>query len=374
MQRVKELDSIRGLAALSVVIHHLWFPAVGTVGGFGHGVDLLFVLSGYLITTIILDNALTEGFLFSFYARRFLRIWPAYYLALGIVVLTNGLLPTPGNLEDLPFFLTYTQVVGHCWIGRELTFPVAFCHTWSLAIQEQFYIFWPVVIWLVGRRGLPALALATVGLAVAARAWGINHSILITRCDALALGGLLAGLIGDRTSAQQMSAHSRNRFTILSLAAPGVVFVLLSCTRLLNARWPGLAPAGSAVSLKLLAENLILVATVGMIVLYSGHPALRWLRNPLLVYLGTISYGIYMYHHIIFKLWDNCAASYGWRENFGIDLFKLGLSIALAILSWHLVERPILALKRWLRYQPKAKRPSVEIASQGTAFSGVKVG
>jgi peptidoglycan/LPS O-acetylase OafA/YrhL len=66
MQRIKELDSIRGLAALIIVIFHLWFPAVGVLG---FAVDLFFVLSGYLITVIILDNALTEGFLFSFYAR-----------------------------------------------------------------------------------------------------------------------------------------------------------------------------------------------------------------------------------------------------------------------------------------------------------------
>ena len=84
MQRVKELDSIRGLAALTIVIYHLWFPAVGV---FGLAVDLFFVLSGYLITTIILDNALTEGFLFSFYVRRSLRIWPVYYLTLAAVVL-----------------------------------------------------------------------------------------------------------------------------------------------------------------------------------------------------------------------------------------------------------------------------------------------
>ena len=84
MQRVKELDSIRGLAALAIVIYHLWFPAVAA---FGLAVDLFFVLSGYLITTIILDNALTEGFLLSFYARRSLRIWPVYYLTLSAVVL-----------------------------------------------------------------------------------------------------------------------------------------------------------------------------------------------------------------------------------------------------------------------------------------------
>lgn len=371
MQRVKELDSIRGLASVTIVIYHLWFPAVGV---FGLAVDLFFVLSGYLITTIILDNALTEGFLFSFYVRRSLRIWPVYYLTLAVVVLINGFLPTPGNLGDLPFYLTYTQEIAHSWMGREPTFPLAFRHTWSLAIEEQFYIFWPVMIWIVGRRGLPAMVLAVVGVAVSARAWGVNHFILITRCDGLALGGLLAGLIGERARAYQMSSWSRTRFTTLSLATPGVVLMVIVCTTLLNARWPELAPPSTIDSLKMLGTNLVLFATVGGIVLHSGRSELRWLRNPLLVYLGTISYGIYIYHYIIINSWHNFALHYGWPENLVVDLLKLGASIALAMLSWHLVERPILVLKEWFCYQPSVQRPSVEIASQVTELSNLKMG
>ena len=371
MQRIKELDSIRGLAALIIVIYHLWFPAVGALG---LAVDLFFVLSGYLITVIILDNALTEGFLFSFYARRSLRIWPVYYLTLGAVVLINGFLPTPGNLADLPLYLTYTQEVAHSWMGREPTFPLAFRHTWSLAIEEQFYIFWPVMIWLVGRRGLPVMALAVIAVAVVARICGVNHFVLITRCDGLALGGLLARLIGERVRTQQMSFRHRARFITLSLAASGVVLMMLFSIKLLNERRPGLAPPSTIDSLKMLGANLTLFATVGGIVLHAGRSELRWLRNPLLAYLGTISYGIYLYHHILFKLWDNFAVRYGWPENLVVDLFKLGASIVLAMLSWHLVERPILALKARFRYQPSAQCRPVEIASEVTGFAGVKVG
>ena len=145
-------------------------------------------------------------------------------------------------------------------MGREPTFPLAFRHTWSLAIEEQFYIFWPVMIWIVGRRGLPAMALAIVGVAVTARAWGVNHFILITRCDGLALGGLLAGLIGERARAHQMSSRSRARFTTLLLAAPGVVLMVLVCTTLLDAAlawsWP---PPSTVDSLKMLGANLVLL-------------------------------------------------------------------------------------------------------------------
>ena len=222
MQRVKELDSIRGLAALTIVIYHLWFP---TVGVFGLAVDLFFVLSGYLITTIILDNALTEGFLVSFYVRRSLRIWPVYYLTLLAVVLINALLPVSENLGDLPFYLTYTQELAHCCMGREPSFPLAFRHTWSLAIEEQFYILWPVMIWIGGRRALFTMALGSIALAVISRACGVNHFILLTRCDGLALGGLLAGLIGGRPGPHRLPSHRQIRFTTLSLASRLVWFL-----------------------------------------------------------------------------------------------------------------------------------------------------
>ena len=119
MQRVRELDSIRGLAALAIVIYHLWLPTVGLLS---LAVDMFFVLSGYLITTIILDNSLTEGFLFAFYVRRSLRIWPVCYLALAALVLINGFLPALGTLGDLPFYFTYTQEVAHSWMDLRANF------------------------------------------------------------------------------------------------------------------------------------------------------------------------------------------------------------------------------------------------------------
>ena len=259
-------------------------------------------------------------------------------------------------------------------MGREPTFPLAFRHTWSLAIEEQFYLFWPVMIWIVGRRGLPTLVLITISIAVVSRAWGMSHFILITRCDGLALGGLLAGLMSTQDRVHPVSPSNQARLTSLSLTAPGLVFMLLILVRLLNTRWPGWVPQSTIDSLKMLGANLVLVATVGGIVLHSGRPQLRWLRNPLLVYLGTISYGIYIYHHIIFKLSDNFSRPIHMARNLVVDLLKLGASIALAMLSWHIVERPILALKTWFRYQPPAHYCSIAVPSQVTDLGSVKVG
>lgn len=99
MQRVKELDSMRGLAAIAIVVYHLWFIKITVLGA---AVNLFFVLSGYLITSILLNNPPSERFLLSFYARRGLRIWPIYYLALAALVILNPYLANPGPLDACP--------------------------------------------------------------------------------------------------------------------------------------------------------------------------------------------------------------------------------------------------------------------------------
>ena len=162
MRRVAELDSLRGLAALTIIVYHLWFMHVPQLST---AVDLFFVLSGFLITTIILDNEATEGFLVTFYVRRSLRIWPIYYLSLLALVLLNPFLPTPEPMDGLPYYLTYTQKLPLYWAGVEPPFSSAFEHTWTLAVEEQFYLLWPALVCLLGRRWLVPLGLALVASA-----------------------------------------------------------------------------------------------------------------------------------------------------------------------------------------------------------------
>src|SRR5438045_1329189 len=127
MQRVKELDAIRGLAALVIVFYHLfWIP----IGLLGTAVDLFFVLSGYLITSILLGHPPSREFLFAFYARRGLRIWPIYYFSLLILVMINPWVSEPGSLDGLPYSLTFTQFVPYYWSDAAPAFIPAFRHTW----------------------------------------------------------------------------------------------------------------------------------------------------------------------------------------------------------------------------------------------------
>ncbi len=167
MQRVKELDSMRGLAAVAIVIYHLGLFKVPLLGW---SIDFFFVLSGYLITSILLDNPPTGGFLISFYARRGLRIWPIYYLTLAAVVLLNPIVAKPGPLDGLPYYLTFTQNVTEYWSRGAPDFIWAFRHTWSLAVEEQYYIIWPALLLFVGRARLAPAAVFFVTLSVILRA------------------------------------------------------------------------------------------------------------------------------------------------------------------------------------------------------------
>ena len=198
MPRIAELDAIRALAALAILLFHLDPPRF--YPGWS-GVDLFFVLSGYLITAIILNDGRSERFLPRFYMRRTLRIWPIYYLTLLIVLAANAASPRPLPAGGWARYATYTQNLGLLWRHPDPPFPPAFDHAWTLALEEQFYLIWPALVLRVGRRGLVPLALFVAALAVAMRTGGyvsaapFSERVLPARCDGFALGGLLAAAL-----------------------------------------------------------------------------------------------------------------------------------------------------------------------------------
>jgi peptidoglycan/LPS O-acetylase OafA/YrhL len=354
-ERITELDAIRGLAALTIVFFHLWLDRFGILGS---AVDLFFVLSGYLITTIILNNTLDDRFLVSFYIRRGLRIWPIYYLVLLALVFVYPLLPTRETLAELPFYLTFTQEIPRYQPASGPTFPSAFRHTWSLAIEEQFYLIWPPLLWWLGKRRLPRIAIALVGLAVAARTLNFSSFILITHCDGLALGGLLAGILRDLDRGSGSALRLRSGMAAMAAGSATILGALIALPMLSRAIEPAIVPAVIVIGLKPLALNALFFAIVGLIVLHAGNRSLAWLRDRRLVYLGTISYGIYLYHHFIFEIWKLYERHYGWPSNMLCDFVKLGASIALAALSWKFIEQPVLLLKHRFGYKGAASRPS----------------
>jgi peptidoglycan/LPS O-acetylase OafA/YrhL len=335
MRRVPELDGLRGLAILAVLFFHLDHDRLGW--GWA-GVDLFLVLSGYLITDIILRERDQPRFLLTFFIRRGLRIWPIYYLTLLVV----AMMPT-WDAPGLWYYLTYTQNVPLYLDPASGTqqyrygFPQwqPFVHSWSLAAEEQFYLVWPIAICLLGRRGvIPLAALGLLG-SFLLRQVGFSVLLLGTRWDGLALGATLAALMADR--------NSRTRWLVPSIALAAAL-ISASILVTLAVRYPDemlLSDSFRHAGVEIAAVAFASFAIVAIAVCFTGSRWLEPLRGRPLTFLGVISYGLYIYHYPIFCwFWSLSTRVPGMRNG-----PLLLTTFAVAVASWYLIERPILRLK-----------------------------
>ncbi|HEX8200812.1 MAG TPA: acyltransferase [Isosphaeraceae bacterium] len=343
MRRVAELDTIRGLAALSILVYHLR-PEIPFGWTF---VDLFLVLSGYLVTSIILTYHRSRRFLPIFAARRALRIWPVYFLTLFVLLAINPLLPAPFPMDGLVYYLTFTHNLPVYWTGTFPRFIHYLNHTWTLSVEEQFYWFWPALICLVGRRRVVPLAVVVVAAAVTARAVGVHPWLLAARCDGLALGGLLAALLADGDRVRRHAGALRLGFGLLTLAA--LAFLVGSLAGTTDREFQG--PMTLRPALMVFVSNLGYFGLVGLLSCHAGHPALGFLRDRRLAYLGTTSYGIYLLHPIVFAVTVMVARALGVGPSWWLDVVKCVGSLALAALSWECVERRVLAWKDRFPYR-----------------------
>jgi peptidoglycan/LPS O-acetylase OafA/YrhL len=333
--RVSELDALRGLAALAVVFFHL-LP--GPFYWAWLGVDFFFVLSGFLITRIILEGSTAPSFLRNFYARRILRIWPIYYLAIAVAGLLAFLSKTPQPLGGLPYMLFFLQNVPAYWGGATPPFTLRMGHTWTIAVEEQFYLIWPLILPRVGRR-LPWLVGLLVAMAFCLRMVYPRVDLLLTRCDGLALGAALAWYWQvDRQrlfSPQARLARVALLLVIIVYAAWG--------TRTYGKPFLDVVPLWRAPTI--LAVSLAAAIVVIGVLLRAGTRALAPLRLRPLVYLGQISYGLYLYHLLVFWVADGLQLRYGWERSAVFNTLVVLGCIGAAAASWELIERPILGLR-----------------------------
>ena len=293
---------MRGLACLLIFVHHLiphripWGWAA---------VDLFFVVSGYLITNIVVKFSREKGFLYHFYMRRRLRIWPVYFLTVGLMAALVPFLPRPYAVAGMPYLVTFTQNVPLYWTTESLTFSSYLQHTWSLAIEEQFYLLWPPLVCLVGRRGVIPLSIAVVSVSVSARMLGFNWWLLLARSDGMALGALLAAWSSTSRVAPLTGSCRQFAFVALILAAATYLGILTAIGGIPLGRlprWPALT---------VLVAGLAGFGMVGLVLCRLGSPELRPLKARWLVAVGKLSYGIYMYHFIILCLSDDAASWFG---------------------------------------------------------------
>jgi peptidoglycan/LPS O-acetylase OafA/YrhL len=346
MQRIRELDALRGLAAIAVVLYHIGMLHLSFRVYCGwSAVDLFFVLSGYLITTILISHPPTLDFAAAFYGRRALRIWPIYYLSLFALLFADRWFASPEPWDSLPHYLTYTLNLQMYWKEQPLPAHRALDHTWTLSVEEQFYLLWPALVLLAGRRRVIPLASA-IGLAsVAARLAGFQPFILLARADGLALGAILAALLVDREwrtrhrGALTFAFASIGMASLAGVAAYGIV------------RRLGVGTTLDTETCLIPVFSIGYFGLIGLVVLWEGHASLALLRARPLVYLGKISYGIYLYHAIILILAHDFADRAGLGYPPWLQAAAFVGSLAAADLSWRLIERPLLSLKAWLPYE-----------------------
>jgi peptidoglycan/LPS O-acetylase OafA/YrhL len=171
---------------------------------------------------------------------------------------------------------------------------------------------------------------------------------LLGRCDGFALGGLLAAVFLDLDSARTRPKVYLAAFGLVALTAASYPAWGGRAARLLAAVRPSIDPADVAGSIRLASATLIFFSAVGAILILAGQPALRWLRGRTLCYLGTISYGIYLYHYPLYHILD---ATVGHAAAWWAIVIKFATTLAVASISWRYLEKPILGLKDRFHYR-----------------------
>jgi peptidoglycan/LPS O-acetylase OafA/YrhL len=379
------LDGVRGIAILMVLAFH-FLPGdltasphtlVGTwaaVANFGGGgVDLFFVLSGFLITGILLDEQKTAGYFRNFYARRALRIFPLYY---GVLFACFILLPIVHRFSPEEQALAQRQ--GWLWTytanilaGR---FPewmlsggrLSFDHIWSLCVEEHFYLIWPLATFLLSRRALAWCCVAMIAAAPALR-WALYargdptlafYVWTPCRMDGMAMGALLALL------AQRSDGGAGSRRWALPMFAITITWIALTW----NDPARGLVYATSQMTLAS-AAVIVLAATSG-----PRHPLTRLLTAAPLTFFGKYSYAIYVLHPLLRKnLVAKIMSLQAVRSriattelNRTVTLLALGLitSAIVGWLSWHVFEKHFLKLKRFFEYRHGTQSTPVALKAQ----------
>ena len=322
----------------------------------GTGVDLFFVLSGFLITGILLDSKGSRFYFRRFFYRRTLRIFPLYYSVLAIVALASVVFPGLYALNTISVQahfanLTYTSnflMAVRGW-GAE---PLFLGHFWSLAVEEQFYLIWPLVVHVLSRKALVRVCIVGVIVALLVRILLIRYFtyeaayvLLPARMDSLLIGGFIALIVRHEGG---IPAWMKSRAFLASC------FLLFSVDAVLNeSLFTGLASivrAASHFTITSFAFGTFVLAAV------TAHSARGWIRvfeASAMRFFGKYSYAIYVVHLAVIvalpKFLKVTLGNLPWfAANAGValnGLVALTISVGIALVTWRLIEKPALLLK-----------------------------
>ena len=361
MKYVKGLDTLRALAVFFVIVEH-WGPFFGDHttkqylkialledGQFG--VNLFFVLSGFLITSILLNEKLKNTnhrhlpIIKNFFIRRVLRIFPIYYIFIfACLLLQYDTVP-----RDIGYYLTYTSNL----LPYRSNMVNVLSHTWSLSVEEQFYIIWPWIIIFVNWKYIKHILVTAVFLGIISKflvmfVWHHTYPVLVINCfDSFGIGGIYAYMRLNRDRCRKFDRS----FIIIF---PFMLFMA----------WRMSSFGGSALGIiYALTLNSIIALALIMFVLNNKSEWMRRyiLENRVLNFVGRISYGVYLYHYTLGRVFDNMVLKYTATHTslpsivsnfYFLYCVKLILLIILCWMSFVLIEQPILKLKKRFEYSP----------------------
>lgn len=355
---IPQFDGLRALSILAVFIAHSEFlrslPGAVILEYGRIGVDLFFVLSGFLITGILLDSKGSSHYFRNFYIRRALRIWPLYYLILLIIyLLTSQFLP---QMKDGNVWLYFTVYIQNLFL--QLKIPYGLEPTWSLAVEEQFYMTWPLLVFLLKKRTLAAILPCLVFISLVLRVVGHQHgaplkfvhNFTLCRMDAISLGSLAAIWLRSSTCTVTRWRQLAGWFLAVGLTGIAIARILLN-------------QQSTIVSYTFIA--IVFVGFLGLALVSDPDRSFlgRLLTLRPLRYTGRISYGLYLLHMPLFLLLSGfiqehpILTKHPNLRNVLSALAQFTLAFLVATVSWKFFELPLLRLKRFFPSGSKTHEP-----------------
>jgi peptidoglycan/LPS O-acetylase OafA/YrhL len=333
------LDGLRCLAISGVMAAHAYMTWLNIEDWGRQGVALFFVISGFLITSLLLRERERDGTISikNFYLRRALRIFPLYYAVLAlyvvVVLVMEGLHHPQGRMffRNLPYFLTYT---GNWFMDTSLP-QTHFFHSWSLCVEEQFYFVWPFVIWFAGRRTIvPVLVMSTV----------------------MVLMFIVQPMVEAKTISFGWFGDNVVTYISTAICMGSLLAYALHFRKTFNWCYPVLGQNWSCIAFFVLAGVLIyfrefvpvyflylaMAGIVGSACIRDRHPLRPLLANKFVIYIGTISYGMYMMNQLCKHGTPRKIHDY---NQFLFFFASAGLTVLVASISYYVYERPFLRLK-----------------------------
>ena len=331
------LDGLRGVAVFCVILFHAGVPAPGGLGVLG-----FFVISGFLITWLLLREDAEHGniSLKSFYFRRTLRIFPAFYTYAALLIFVSLSLGKhilwPQAIAALIYINNYYQAIH----GDPNT---GFSHTWSLGIEEQFYLTWPALFFVLRRkrRGLVRVVAILIVLAWAYRAvlqfifhvhQGWFYEAFDTRFDHLLSGCLLALVLYDVAGDSRIETYCRSGPLLLALLATLTSSVLLEFR--LGSDYRD--------SAAFVVDPLLIAVMIPVLIAQRDRAAVRWLDTKPVRYIGRISYSLYLYQQLVI---DPAMKLFRGAPLLIRASLACGVVIVVASISYFVIERPFQMLK-----------------------------